>query len=74
MIGCLLQKVIEEMNINNRYGDIVLNASVWDNNNCVQFYWHIKNEFTNFMAMSFFALIKVVVCFIKWKATRKKIN
>jgi len=55
----------------NWYSDVVSNASIRNNNNKGGIRWDIEDKFA---AIGSFALLVVVISFVKWKMTRENIN
>jgi len=72
IMKCFLQWTVEWVNVSNRSGYIVHDASDWDDNNHIRFWWCIKYDIFENVAMTCFSLIKVVISFVKWETTRKK--
>ena len=69
-----LQKTIEQINMSDWCGDIILNTSIRDNNNYWQIWWCIEYNIIKKITMMSFALVKALIGLVKEEMVGKSIN
>ena len=74
MMNYLSNVIGRRVDIRNRYGNVVSNASIWNNDNRYVIQWCIWEDIVKIAKMRCFVFLIFAVCLIKRKTTREVFN